>query len=49
MEFGQRAPGDRSLLVHARSPEMQRRLNLPVKFRESFRLFAADERTSASD
>ena len=40
MEFGPRALGNRSILADARSPEMQRRLNLQVKFRESFRPFA---------
>jgi carbamoyltransferase len=39
-EFGPRALGTRSILADARSPEMQRRLNLKVKFRESFRPFA---------
>lgn len=40
MEFGPRALGNRSILGDARSPEMQRRLNLKIKFRESFRPFA---------
>ena len=40
MEFGPRALGNRSILADARSPEMQRTLNLKVKFRESFRPFA---------
>ena len=40
MEFGPRALGARSILADPRSPEMQRRLNLKVKFRESFRPFA---------
>ncbi|HWA25024.1 MAG TPA: carbamoyltransferase N-terminal domain-containing protein [Lacunisphaera sp.] len=39
-EFGPRALGGRSILADARSPEMQRRLNLAIKFRESFRPFA---------
>jgi carbamoyltransferase len=39
-EFGPRALGARSILADARSPEMQRRLNLKIKFRESFRPFA---------
>lgn len=39
-EFGPRALGNRSILADARSPEMQRRLNLKIKFRESFRPFA---------
>ena len=40
MEFGPRALGGRSFLGDARSPEMQKQLNLKVKYRESFRLFA---------
>ncbi len=39
-EYGPRALGARSILADARSPEMQRRLNLKIKFRESFRPFA---------
>ena len=40
MEFGPRALGDRSVLGDARSPTMQKTLNLRVKYRESFRPFA---------
>ncbi len=40
MEFGPRALGARSILADARSPEMQKTLNLKVKNRESFRPFA---------
>lgn len=40
MEFGPRALGNRSILGDARNPEMQKRLNLKVKCRESFRPFA---------
>ena len=40
MEFGPRALGNRSILADARSPAMQRTLNLKIKFRESFRPFA---------
>jgi carbamoyltransferase len=40
MEFGPRALGARSILGDARSPRMQKALNLKVKFRESFRPFA---------
>jgi len=40
MEFGPRALGGRSILGDPRSPEMQKTLNLRVKFRESFRPFA---------
>ena len=40
MEFGPRALGNRSILGDARSPTMQKMLNLKVKYRESFRPFA---------
>jgi carbamoyltransferase len=40
MEFGPRSLGARSILGDARSPEMQKTLNLKVKYRESFRPFA---------
>jgi carbamoyltransferase len=40
MELGARALGARSILADARQPGMQSRLNLAVKFRESFRPFA---------
>ena len=40
MEFGPRALGGRSVLGDARSPTMQKTLNLRVKYRESFRPFA---------
>jgi carbamoyltransferase len=40
MEFGPRALGNRSILADPRSIEMQRTLNLKVKYRESFRPFA---------
>jgi len=40
MEFGPRALGARSILGDARSPTMQKILNLKVKYRESFRPFA---------
>jgi carbamoyltransferase len=40
MEFGPRALGNRSILADPRSTEMQRTLNLKVKYRESFRPFA---------
>jgi len=39
-EFGPRALGNRSILADPRDPDMQRRLNLKIKFRESFRPFA---------
>ena len=40
MEFGPRALGARSILGDPRAPDMQSKLNLKVKFRESFRPFA---------
>jgi carbamoyltransferase len=40
MEFGPRALGNRSILGDARSPAMQKMLNLKIKYRESFRPFA---------
>ncbi|HYH16679.1 MAG TPA: carbamoyltransferase C-terminal domain-containing protein, partial [Flavisolibacter sp.] len=50
MEFGPRALGNRSILADARHPEMQKKLNLKIKYRESFRPFAPSvlfEKTSA--
>ncbi|PRX53820.1 carbamoyltransferase [Flagellimonas meridianipacifica] len=40
MEFGPRALGNRSILADPRNPEMQRKINSQIKFRESFRPFA---------
>ncbi len=40
MEFGPRALGGRSILGDPRSPEMQKTLNMRIKYRESFRPFA---------
>ncbi|MDA0346017.1 MAG: carbamoyltransferase [Verrucomicrobia bacterium] len=40
MEFGPRALGSRSILGDPRSSNMQSRMNLKIKFRESFRPFA---------
>ncbi|MGD9784573.1 MAG: carbamoyltransferase [Hyphomicrobiaceae bacterium] len=40
MEFGPRALGGRSILADPRSPTMQKKLNLKIKFREDFRPFA---------
>ncbi len=40
MEFGPRALGSRSILADPRSPNMQKLLNLKIKYRESFRPFA---------
>jgi carbamoyltransferase len=39
-EFGPRALGSRSILADPRDPNMQKNLNLKIKFRESFRPFA---------
>ncbi len=40
MEFGPRALGSRSIIGDARSSEMQKTMNLKIKYRESFRPFA---------
>ena len=40
MEFGPRALGNRSIIADPRSSNMQKTLNLKIKFRESFRPFA---------
>jgi len=40
MEFGPRALGARSILGDPRSPRMQQKMNLKIKFREGFRPFA---------
>ena len=40
MEFGPRALGSRSIIADPRSASMQKKLNLKVKYRESFRPFA---------
>ena len=40
MEWGPRALGNRSILADSRNPEMQKRLNLKIKYREGFRPFA---------
>ena len=40
MEFGPRALGNRSILADARNKEMQKKLNLKIKYREGFRPFA---------
>lgn len=39
-EWGPRALGNRSILADARNSEMQKKLNLKIKYRESFRPFA---------
>lgn len=40
MEYGPRALGNRSILGDVRSPEMQKKMNLKIKYREGFRPFA---------
>lgn len=40
MEFGPRALGNRSIIADARNHDMQKKLNIKIKFRESFRPFA---------
>lgn len=44
MEYGPRALGHRSILGDPRNPEMQKRLNLKIKYREGFRPFAPSVR-----
>ena len=36
MEFGPRALGSRTIIGDARSPQMQKTMNLKIKFREGF-------------
>jgi len=40
MEYGPRALGGRTIIGDARNPEMQKKLNLKIKYREGFRPFA---------
>jgi carbamoyltransferase len=40
MEFGPRALGGRSILGDPRNPDMQKKMNLKIKYREGFRPFA---------
>ena len=40
MEYGPRALGNRSIIGDARQPEMQKKMNLHIKYREGFRPFA---------
>jgi len=44
MEFGPRALGSRTIIGDARSYEMQKTMNLKIKYRESFRPFAPSVR-----
>jgi carbamoyltransferase len=49
MEFGPRSLGNRSILGDPRNPEMQKKLNLKIKFREGFRPFAPAVRLEDKD
>lgn len=50
IEFGPRALGARSIIGDARNPQMQSKMNLKIKYRESFRPFAPTVlRESVSD
>lgn len=49
MEYGPRALGNRSILGDPRHPEMQKKLNLKIKFREGFRPFAPSVLVEDSD
>ena len=49
MEFGPRALGNRSIIGDARDPEMQKKLNLKIKYREGFRPFAPSVLAEDSD
>jgi len=40
MEYGPRAVGNRSIPGDARNPDMQKRMNLKIKYREGFSPFA---------
>ena len=40
MEYGPRALGNRSILGDARNPDMQKKMNVKIKYREGFRPFA---------
>jgi carbamoyltransferase len=40
MEYGPRALGNRSIIGDPRDPDMQKRMNLKIKYREGFRPFA---------
>ncbi|MEF2070670.1 carbamoyltransferase family protein [Consotaella aegiceratis] len=48
-EFGPRALGNRSILADPRIPDLQKTLNLKIKFRESFRPFAPSVLAEAAD
>ncbi len=48
MEFGPRALGNRSILADPRGRDVQRKVNLKIKFRESFRPFAPSVQAEAA-
>jgi carbamoyltransferase len=49
MEFGPRALGQRSIIGDPRNADMQKKMNLKIKFRESFRPFAPAVTEDAAD
>jgi carbamoyltransferase len=49
MEFGPRALGQRSIIGDPRNADMQKKMNLKIKFRESFRPFAPTVTEDAAD
>lgn len=49
MEFGPRALGNRSIIGDARSPTMQKKMNLKIKAREGFRPFAPSVLADSAD
>jgi carbamoyltransferase len=49
MEYGPRALGNRSILGDARNVDMQKKLNLKIKYRESFRPFAPSALIESSE
>ena len=48
LEFGPRALGARSIIGDSRNPQMQTKMNLKIKYRESFRPFAPSVITEAA-
>ena len=49
MEWGPRALGNRSIIGDPRHPDMQKRLNLKIKYREGFRPFAPSVLIESAD
>jgi len=49
MEFGPRSLGNRSIIGDPRQPDMQKKLNLKIKYREGFRPFAPAVRLEDND